>query len=144
MYTVGLAVMREIKFRGKRLDNGDWVEGDLTRRKSRFSPQLDTTYGISDEYGTFCAVDSATVGQYTGLQDENGVDIYECDLLEHDMEVNGVWETYKASEVVFDSENGCFSFENDEGVLTEYRNLVVVGIVVAGNICDNPRVSEAV
>lgn len=53
--------------RGKRVDNGEWVVGDFSRRKSRFAPQLDTTYGISDEYGTFCAIDPATCGRCTGL-----------------------------------------------------------------------------
>lgn len=49
--------MRDIRFRGKRVDNGEWVYGDITRRRSRFITHLDTTYGVSDEYGIFCAVD---------------------------------------------------------------------------------------
>lgn len=54
-------------FRGKRLDSGEWIQGDISRRKSRFAPQLDTTYGITDAYGTFCAVVPATIGQCTSL-----------------------------------------------------------------------------
>lgn len=73
--------MREIKFRGKRVDDGEWVYGDITRRRSRFITNLDTTYGVSDEYGIFCAVDRETVGQFTGLYDKTGREIYEGDII---------------------------------------------------------------
>lgn len=53
--------------RGKDINSGEWLVGDLARRKSRFAPQLDTTYGISDEFGTFRAIDPATLGRCTGL-----------------------------------------------------------------------------
>ena len=48
--------MRDILFRGKRLDNGEWV------------------------YGFYC-VDPSTVGQYTGLKDKNGKRIFEGDII---------------------------------------------------------------
>lgn len=69
--------MREIKFRGKRLDNGEWIEGDLLRMLDHWfifpNPEPE---GI-DKY----AVDPATVGEFTGLKDKNGKEIYEGDVI---------------------------------------------------------------
>lgn len=76
--------------------------------------------------------------QYTGLKDMNGVEIYEGDLVEHEMEVNGLWEPYEACEVVFDEGCGIYCFEWDSpNPMSVYRNLKVIG-----NIYENPELSE--
>ena len=69
--------MREIKFRGKRLDNGEWIEGDLLRMDDHWFIFPDPAPEGIDKY----EVDPATVGEYTGLKDRNGKEVYEGDVM---------------------------------------------------------------
>ncbi len=79
--------MREILFHGKRLDNGEWVNGCCVIKND---PILDISYCFilaqhdKDSFVTWHKVDPSTVGQYTGLTDKYDVKIFRGDIVKRD------------------------------------------------------------
>lgn len=117
--------MRTIKFRGKRIDNGEWVYGFLA----------DEDF-INDIYSidlSSIEVDRETVGQFTGLFDKNGKEIYEGDIL-----LMGIKEDVRIYNKV-GIKDGCFGYVGENtGELMPFCHYDVTEKIV-GNIYDNPE-----
>lgn len=129
--------MREIKFRGKRIDNGEWVCGYYyTQIITHAGNRKSRDHFMRTEQNIRYEVDPSTVGQFTGLKDKNGKEIYEGDiLLNKDEEFGGIY-----SEVIFI--NGAFMIV-EKGYAPElFLNEINEEVIVIGNIHDNPDLLE--
>ena len=123
--------IREVIFRGKRTDNGEWVKGYLyiTHTGAHEIGSYDAEINI--ERFTFDVIPE-TVGQYTGLTDKNGKRIFEGDivsLVKHDGLIYKVVYVPCRYELVNSKGVNCF-------VLDIYKS---ENIEVIGNIHDNPE-----
>ena len=135
--------MREILFRGKRVDNGEWVYGYFVKMLWEYS-----IIPLEDE-NTVYPVVLETVGQYTGLKDKTGRKIFEGDVVSCPSNVcrplfnyDTARETY-IYEVVYQDELTAFIMKNKDKQALSYEYLLLVGTVdkceVIGNIFDNPE-----
>lgn len=131
--------MREIVFRGKRADNGNWIQGSLfTRMNEAYIIPLPIITSKSK-------VDPDTVGQFTGLTDKNGKKIFEGDVIAQN------WYDYDEpsddsfGEVVFCEYDCSFSVMdvNKDGIVPLGRcHAYHWEAEVIGNIHDNPELLE--
>lgn len=123
--------MREILFRGKRIDNGKWVQGYLYRLSEKLNPFI----LLKSEKGASYEVDAKTVGQYTGMVDKNGTKIFEGDICNFssrsDIDNYGV--------VVYDADETEFGIDYGSTYLGLGRHYHSRDVEVIGNIYDNPN-----
>lgn len=132
---------REILFRGKRLDNGEWVEGNL------FIPDKVTRLNVPTEIlvGTNVVrisyeVDPATVGQYTGLTDKDGKKIFEGDIVNF-TRINALGYTTRRTGVVrYYDKLPVFYIKATTGDAWDW--CVCQDIEVIGNVVDNAELLE--
>ena len=122
--------MREILFRGKRVDNGEWVYGLFARCKvgNLILPCIQREReNDSGDYIEAIIVNGETLGQYTGIKDKNGKGIYEGDIIRF----------IKENCLVIFVENDCaFRIEVDGRISTALRKAHSKDYEVIGNIHD--------
>lgn len=135
-------MQREIKFRGKRIDSGEWIYGSLVgiddtavivdHRDFCWNPLTDANSFWFDMENN--EVDTNTLGQYTGLKDKNGREIYEGDIIS----ARGIILTVKYIGGVFFACNVDSNIDKYPlYILCEWEN--ESGCEIIGNIHNNPE-----
>ena len=121
-------MQREISYRGQRVDTKEWVYGYLFG----IWDKRYILWGTTNDIPNMIEVIPETVGQYTGLHDKNGKEIYEGDVV----------SCYYACELPFNAvvefRDGCFDIKSEHS--RDYLKVLVANraIEVIGNIHDNP------
>ena len=137
--------MREILFRGKRVDNGEWAYGDLIHtpeNKTRiiwFEPMYSDGIDFYNDFNYL--VDNETIGQFTGLLDKNGNKIFEGDIVKV---LNKPYESKEPIIVVWGKKSYGWSLKFNCGNHYEHKPLIKYyslpsskNIEITGNIHDH-------
>lgn len=135
--------MREILFRGKRTDNGEWMKGSYLKANIHWHERgihKDWIASLTIQNGGWCnvigkyAVIPETVGQYTGLTDKNGTKIFEGDIVKLFL-IDGV----AVGVILYNESNFRFVFCEDNHRYG-FDNECIFEVI--GNIHDNPELLE--
>ena len=131
--------MREILFRAKRADNGEWVEGYFAIGKWYLDEKemyailpIDLCFYPHCEINEWIEIDPETVCQYTGLKDKNGKRIWENDI------VSGYFNHKKITGFIKYGSNAVYYIER-EGSYGIHLDNSEDWLEVIGNIFDNPE-----
>ena len=127
--------MRSIIFRAKRISDGKWVYGDLEVRRLDGRVFIHS-YSEDRKYYTQYEVVPDTIGQYTGLNDVDGREIYEGDIIEGKKPVVKHLVYYKEDEARYAAAIGGYKLNSCaifQGWISHYDKVVI------GNIHDNPE-----
>lgn len=112
-----------IKFKAKRLDNGEWIVGSIIRSTAGVKERayiVDNFSSMSDY--SVVGVDPSTVCMFTGLTDKNGAPIYEGDIVMHKDN-----NAERRGDINWDSKAAVFYFGQDFLVHYHSEDMVVVG-----------------
>jgi len=132
--------MREIKFRGKCALGGNWEYGFLTKKKNRRNGEINFAIAVDDcSLANTIPVHAETIGQFTGVYDIDGNEIYEGDILKDtDGEIFAVYYQgccWLAGVPYVVESTGLFECNLEEKACQDCK--------VIGNIFDNPELLEA-
>ena len=122
--------MREILFRGKRKDTHEWVMGGYCEEADSGRTYIAFWNSFGLGFLDFTEVYPKSVGQYTGLTDENGTKIFEGDIVQTMNDDIAI--------IQYDEEDAMF-YMNDDNVLTNFGIVSPKWLEVIGNIHDNPE-----
>ena len=143
---------REILFRGKRVDNGEWTEGYFFKSWDK----VFLLWGVTGDCPNMEEVVPETIGQFTGVYDKNGNQIFEGDIVKvtytEQRQYLGVSYQDEHSceeEVIYNEKSACFMLKIMCENIPIYRPLHNFGslanikeLEVIGNIYDNPELLE--
>ena len=126
---------REILFKAKRKDNGEWVDGYYEKRFDLdCSEQHFIFWSKSYTVWEYAEIDPSTLCQYTGLTDKNGKKIWENDIVHCGTKLRVSWHHFNASWVL--SKKG-WLYNHFFGEAVEPEDVEVVG-----NVFDNAELLE--
>lgn len=128
--------MREIKFKAKRKDNGEWVYGYYLKihndKDNQILHRIYTGFAekeVDELFESFYEVIPETICQYTGLKDYNGVEIYENDILQG---FEDYYDEFVKGMVDLDLHNGTQLVLEGNSYHLDY----IYDYEVIGNVCD--------
>lgn len=142
--------MRTIKFRGKRLDNGKWIEGCFAEFVHPIDgdtkPGIQVTRCVPSSIDRFIPVYETelvevlpeSVGQWTGLVDRHGKEIYEGDILHRESHQDMFVEFYKGAFCLV----SCNPIQRANWTPTTCRGSDIIYREIIGNVIDSPELME--